>query len=188
VQELIEQQTTTVRTDQQERRGMAGRIYDSNGVLNDDRTRNAVIADYRRTTDTIAEATANLRRDANESYASVIGAVKGNRERTEQLETSTTVVQRNTEAISQSTARYSRLYRADREQSAENGADHDLQREGIAISLTDAKRNLSDSATVTAELARNFRDIEANVVKMKERQKEMEKPQPKQDRGMNFGF
>lgn len=116
----------------------------------------------------------------------LVGTVEGNRERTEQLETSTTVVQRNAEAISQSTARYSRIYRADREQSAENGADHDLQRESIAISLTDAKRNLSDSATVTAELTRNFRDIETNIVKMKERQKEIEKPQPKQDRGMDL--
>ena len=71
---------------------------------------------------------------------------------------------------------------------AENGADHHLQRASIATSLTDAKRNLSRSATVTAELARNFRDIEANIVKMKERKKEMEKPEPKQDRGMSWGM
>lgn len=54
-------------------------------------------------------------------------------------------------------------------------------------SFRDAKRNLSRSATVTAELARNFRDIEANIVKMMERKKEIEKPQPKQDWGMDFG-
>ncbi len=177
-----------VHSDQQEVRGMAGQLHDSNGVLGDDRTRNATIADYRRTTDAIAEATAKFRRDANQSYASVIGAVEGNRERTKQLETSTTVVQRNTEAISRSTTRYNAIHRTDRKQSAKNGADHDLQRASIATSLTDAKRNLSNSASITAELVRNFGDIEKNIVQMKERQKEMEKPKPKQDRGMDFGM
>ena len=105
-----------------------------------------------------------------------------------QLETNTTLVQRNTEAISTSTTRYNAVHRADREQSAENGADHDLQRASIATSLTDAKRNLSRSASITAELARNVRDIETNIIKMMERKKEIEKPQPKKDRGMDFGM
>ena len=188
MQSTQQQSPTSMHPNQQKRRKLAGQLHDSNGVLIDDRARSAIIADYRRTTDAIAEATAKFRGDAKQSYGSIVGTVKGNRERTEQLETSTTVVQRNTEAISRSTAKYNAVHRADREQSAKNGADHDLQRASIATSLTDAKRNLSDSATVTAELARNFRDIEANIVKMNERKKEMEKPQPKQDRGMSWGM
>ena len=183
-----QQSPTTVRADQQERRGMARWIYDSNGVLNDDRARNAIIADYRRTTDAVTRATAKFRSDANQSYGSIVGTVKDNREHAQQLTTNTKVISSNAETISTTTARYSTIYRTDREQSAENGADHDLQRASIATSFTDAKRNLSRSATVTAELARNFRDIEANIVKMKERKKEMEKPEPKQDRGMSWGM
>ena len=183
-----QQSPTTVRTDQQERRGMARRIYDSNGVLNDDRVRGTIVADYRRTTDAIAEATTKFRSDAKQSYASVVRAVKGNREHAQQLTADTKVISNNTEAISRSTAKYNAVHRTDREQSAKDGADHHLQRASIATSLTDAKRNLSRSATVTAELAQNFRDIEANIVQMKERQKEMENPQPKKDRGMNFGM
>ena len=79
VQELIEQQTTTVRTDKQGRRELAGRIYDSNGVLNDDRARSTTIADYRRTTDAITRATAKFRSDAKQSYERIVGTVKGNR-------------------------------------------------------------------------------------------------------------
>ena len=188
MQELIEQQTTTVRTDKQGRRELAGRIYDSNGVLNDDRARSTTIADYRRTTDAITRATAKFRSDAKQSYERIVGTVKGNREHTQQLTADTKVISDNTEAISRGTAKYNTVHRANREQSAENGADHHLQRASIATSLTDAKRNLSRSATVTAELARNFRDIEANIVKMKERKKEMEKPEPKQDRGMSWGM
>jgi hypothetical protein len=173
---------------QQERRKLAGQLHDSNGVLIDDRARSAIIADYRRTTDAIAEATAKLRSDANQSYGGIVGTVKDNREHAQQLTANTKVISGNTEAISRSTTSYNAIHRADRGQSAENGADHDLQRASIATSLTDAKRNLSDSATVTAELARNFRDIEANIVQMKERQKERDKPQPTQDRGMDFGW
>ena len=167
---------------------MAGRIHDSNGVLNDDRARNAIITDYRRTTDAIAEATAKFRSDAKQSYASVVRAVKDNREHAQQLTADTKVISNNTEAISQGTAKYNAVYRTDREQSAKDGADHHLQRASIATFITDAKRNISNSASITAELTRNFRDIEKNIVQMKERQKEMEKPQPKKDRGMNFGM
>lgn len=183
-----QQSPTSMYPNQQKRRKLAGQLHDSNGVLSDDRARNAITADYRRTTDTIAEATAKFRNDAKQSYGGIVGTVKGNRERTEQLETSTTVVQCNTEAISRSTAKYNAVHREDREKSAENGADHYLQRASIATSLTDAKRNISRSATVTAELARNFRDIEANIVKVNERKEEIENPQSKQDRGIDFGM
>ena len=183
-----QQSPTLMHTNQQKGRGLAGQLHDSNGVLGDDRARNAIIADYRRTTDAIAEATAKFRRDANQSYERVVGTVKINRDYAQQLTADTKVISNNTEAISRSTTRYNAVHRTDREQSAKNGADHDLQRADIATSLTNAKRNLSNSASITAELARNFGDIEKNIVQMKERQKELEKPQPKQDRGMDFGW
>ena len=178
---------TSVYPDQRETGQIRERLLHSNGVLIDDRARNAIIADYRRTTDSVAQATAKFRSDANQSYGDIVSTVKDNREHAQQLTANTKIISSNTETISTTTARYSTIYRTDREQSEENGADHHLQRASIATSLTDAKRNLSRSATVTAELARHFRDIEANILQMKEWKKEMENPQPKQDRGMNFG-
>ncbi|MFW1786416.1 mobilization protein, partial [Acinetobacter nosocomialis] len=72
VQESIEQQATPMYSDQQECWGMAERLHDSNGILNDDRIRNTIIENHRRTTATItattravAEATANFRHSAN---------------------------------------------------------------------------------------------------------------------------
>jgi len=186
MQTTRQQSTTIMRTDQQGRRGMAGQFHDSNGVLDNDRTRSTIIANYRRTADAIAEATAKFRSDANQSYESVVGTVKDNREHAEQLTADTKVISNNTEAISRSTTRYNAVHRTDWEQSAKNGADHDLQREDIATSFTDAKRNLTNSASITAELVRNFGDIEKNIVQMKEQHKERDKPQPKQDRGMDF--
>lgn len=146
-----------------------GRVdYDSNGVLNDDRARNKIIADYRRTTDAVAKATAKFRSDANQSYASAIGAVKGNRERTKQLETSTTVVQRNTEAVSRSTAKYNAVHRADQWQSSRDEQDHSQQRRNAGENINHTAFSLISSSQSATELARNFRDIEANIIKMME--------------------
>ena len=183
-----EQISTSMHLDQRETGQIREWLLHSNGVLRDDRTRSAIIENYRRTTDAIAAATAKFRSDANESYGGIVSTVKNNREHEQQLTADTKVISGNAEAILRGTAKYNTVHRADREQSAENGADHDLQRASIATSLTDAKRNLSRSATVTAELARNFRDIEANIIKMMERKKEIKKPQPKKDRGMDFGM
>jgi hypothetical protein len=52
-----QQSPTSVYSDQQERRGMAERLHDSNGVLNDDRIRNTVIENHRRTTAAITATT-----------------------------------------------------------------------------------------------------------------------------------
>lgn len=178
-----QQSSTSVHIDQRETGQIREWLLHSNGVLNDDRARNAITANYRRTTDAIAEATTKFRSDAKQSYASVIGTVKNNREHAQQLTADTKVISDNTEAISRSATRYNAVHRANREQSAENGADHDLQRASIATSLTDAKRHLSDSASITAELTRNFRDIEKNIIEIKQRHIETVKVR---DRGMNF--
>ena len=188
VQELIEQQTTTMRTDQQNRRGMEQRLYDSNGVLNNDRVRSTIIANYRRTTDAITRATAQFRSDANQSYERIVGTVKGNREHTQQLTADTKVISNNAEAISRSTTRYNEVHRADQRQSSRDEQDHSQQRRSAGENLNHTAFSLISSSQSSAELARNFRDIEANIVQMKERQKEMEKPQPKKSRGMDFGM
>ena len=63
MQEPIEQQTTSMHSNQQEGRRMAGWLHDSNGVLNDDRIRNTVIENHRRSTASI-EATAARARNS----------------------------------------------------------------------------------------------------------------------------
>ncbi|WP_441373093.1 mobilization protein, partial [Acinetobacter lwoffii] len=120
LQATRQQSTTSLYSDQQECRGMAERLHDSNGVLNDDRIRNTIIENHRRTTATItattsaiAEATASFRHNAKQNYPSLVSSIKGNRERSAKLTASTEIISDNTEAISRSRTQYSKLYRAD---------------------------------------------------------------------------
>jgi hypothetical protein len=175
---------------------MAERLHDSNGVLNDDRIRNTIIENHRRTTATItattsaiAEATASFRHDANQNYPSLISSVKGNQERSGKLTAGTNVIIDNTEAISRARTRYSKLYRADQWENPRDDSDHSQQRRSAGENLNRTVFSVVASSQCTAEFARNIRVIEANIVKMKEREqhKEMEQPQPKQDRGMSWG-
>lgn len=46
--------------------------------------------------------------------------------------------------------------------------------------------SLVRSSQSSEEFGRNIRDIEKNIVQIKELQKERDKPQPKKDRGMGF--
>lgn len=185
VQELIEQQTTTMRTDQQGRRELAWRIHDTDGVLNDDRARNAIIRNYRNTAEAIARATAEFRGDAKQSYASIVGTVRDNRSATKQLKADTTIIWDNTETISRRTAKYNAVHRTGQQQARQD--DH-YQRADITSSFTDAKRDCTNISAITAELARYFRDIEKNIIQMNEQKNEMEKAKVKQDRGMDFGM
>jgi len=195
MQATRQQSTTSLYSDQQECRGMAERLHDSNGVLNDDRIRNTIIENHRRTTATItattsaiAEATASFRHNANQNYPSLVSSIKGNRERSAKLTASTEIISDNTEAISRSRTQYSKLYRADQWKSSRDEPDHSQQRRGAGENLNRTAFSLVTSDQSSAEFARNVRDIEKNIVQMKERQKEMEKPRPKQDRGMDFGM
>ena len=185
VQELIEQQTTTVRTDKQGRRELAGRIYDSNGVLSNDRARSTIIANYRRTTDAITRATAKFRSDANQSYEGIVGTVKGNRDHTQQLTADTKVISNNAEAISRSTTRYNEVHRADQWQSSRDEQDHSQQRRSAGENLNYTAFSLISSSQSATELARNFRDIEKGLKQVKQRQ--AVKVQTK-DRGIDFNF
>ena len=195
MQATRQQSTTSLYSDQQECRGMAERLHDSNGVLNDDRIRNTIIENHRRTTATInattsaiAEATASFRHNANQDYPSLVSAVKGNRERSAKLTASTEIISDNTEAISRARTQYSKLYRTDQWQSSRNESDYSEQRRSSGENLNHTAFSLVRSSQSSAEFARNIRNIEKNIVQMKEQQKEMEKPRPKQDRGMDFGM
>ena len=193
MQATRQQSSTPMYSDQQERWGMAERLHDSNGVLNDDRIRNTIIENHRRTTATItattsaiAEATASFRHNANQDYPSLVSTVKGNRERSEKLTASTEIISDNTEAISRSRTQYSKLYRADQWKSSRDEPDHSQQRRSSGENLNRTAFSLITSDQSAAEFARNIRDIETNIVQMKERKKEMDKPKP--DRGMDFSL
>ena len=195
MQATRQQSTTSLYSDQQECRGMAERLHDSNGVLNDDRIRNTIIENHRRTTATItattsaiAEATASFRHNANQDYPSLVSAVKGNRERSAKLTASTEIISDNTEAISRARTQYSKLYRADQWQSPRDESDYSQQRRSSGDNLNHTAFSLVRSSESSAEFARNVGDIEKNLLQMKQKIKEVEKPQPKQDRGMDWGM
>lgn len=195
MQATRQQSTTSLYSDQQECRGMAERLHDSNGVLNDDRIRNTIIENHRRTTAAITAttraieaATAVFRHDANQNYPSLVSAVKGNQERSGKLTASTEIISDNTEAISRARTQYSKLYRADQWKGSRDEPDHSQQRRSAGENLNRTAFNLGTSDQSSAEFARNIGNIEKNIVQIKERQKEMEKPRPKQDRGMDFGI
>ncbi|WP_122902554.1 relaxase/mobilization nuclease domain-containing protein [Acinetobacter sp. B51(2017)] len=192
MQATRQQSTTSLYSNQQERRRMAERLHDSNGVLNDDRIRNTIVENHRRTTATItattsaiAEATASFRHNANQNYPSLISAVKGNRERSAELTASTEIIIDNTEAISRARTQYSKLYRADQWQSSRDEPDYSQQRRSTGENLSLTTLSLVTSDQSSAELTRNIRDIEKNLIQMKQECAEIERTK---DRGIDFGF
>ncbi|EPN6489336.1 TPA: relaxase/mobilization nuclease domain-containing protein [Acinetobacter baumannii] len=195
LQATRQQSPAPMYSDQQESRRMAEWLHDSNGVLNDDRIRNTIIENHRRTTATItattsaiAEATASFRHNANQDYPSLVSSIKSNRERSAELTASTEIIIDNTEAISRARTQYSELYRADQWQSSRDEPNYSELQGRTGENLNCTAFSLVTSSQSSAEFARNVRTIEANIVQMKERKKEMEQPQPKRDRGMNFGM
>ena len=195
LQATRQQSPAPMYSDQQESRRMAEWLHDSNGVLNDDRIRNTIIENHRRTTATInattsaiAEATASFRHNANQNYPSLVSTIKDNQERSAKLTASTEIISDNAEAISRARTKYSKLYRADQWQSPRDEPYHSQQRRSSGENLNHTAFNLVRSSQSAAEFARNIRDIEKNIVQIKEQKKEIEKPQPKQDRGMDFGM
>ena len=119
---------------------------------------------------------------------SLISTIKGNGERTERLSANTKVIIDNTDAISRVEKKYSDLYRTDQWQSQGDEPNYNELRGRTGKNLNRTAVSLVRSSQSAAEFARNVRTIEANIVQMKELKKEMEQPQPKQDRGMNFGM
>ncbi|MFV5422814.1 relaxase/mobilization nuclease domain-containing protein, partial [Acinetobacter baumannii] len=164
MQATRQQSSALMYSDQQECRGMAERLHDSNGVLNDERIRNTIIENHRRTTAAItattraiAEATANFRHSANQDYPSLVSTIDGNQERSGELATGTKVLINNTETISRARTQYSKLYRADQWQSTRDEQDYNRQRRSAGENLNYTAFSLVRSSQSSAEFARNVR-------------------------------
>ena len=190
-----EQIPASMHPDQRESGQIREWLLHSNGVLRDDRIRNTVIENHRRTTAAITAttsaveaATTSFRNNANQDYPSLVSPIKVNRERSAELTASTEIISNNAEAISRARSQYSKLYRADQWQSQGNEPDYSQQRRSIGDNLRLTTLSLVTSDQSSAEFARNVRDIEKNLVQMMERKQEIEKPRPKKDRGMDWGM
>ena len=195
MQTAKQQSPTSVYSDQQGRRGLAEQLHGADGVLSDDRIRNTVIENHRRTTaaitattNAVAAATENFRRFFQSSSENIRSTGADNQTRSRQLSANTKVISDNTEAISRIRAQYSDLYRADQWQSQRDEPNYNELRGRTGENLNRTAVSLVRSSQSAAELARNVRTIDANIVQVRERKKEMEQPQPKKDRGMNFGM
>lgn len=199
LQEPIEQTITPMYPDQQGRRRLEQGLYDSNGVLNHDRTRNTIIENHRRTTATITattnavtEATADFRGYAKQNYPRLVQAVTDNQEQSGRLTASTKVISDNTETILRARQKYSGLYQPNQLQSPRDEPDH-LQQRGVSRwNFNHTAFSLVRSSQSSTELARNIGTIEESLraiaERKLERQREVGQPRPKQDRGINFGM
>ena len=170
VQSAQQQIPTSMHPDQRETGPIRERLLHSNGVLSDDRIRNTIIENHRRTTATItattsaiAEATASFRHNANQDYPSLVSTVKGNRERSEKLTASTEIISDNTEAISRARQKHSELYQSDQWQSNGNEPNHCKQREHTEENISHTSLSVVRSRAGTAELAQNFSNIETSL-------------------------
>ena len=170
-------------------------LHDSDGVLNDDRIRNTVIENHRRTTaaitattSAIAAATENFRQFFESNSENIRSTGGNNQSRSRQLEANAEVIGNNAEAISRIREKYGNVYRADQWQSQRDEPNYNELRGRIRENLNRTAFSLVTSSQSAAEFTRNVRTIEATIVQMKELKKEMDQPQPKRDRGMNFGM
>ncbi|MFW2124481.1 mobilization protein, partial [Acinetobacter ursingii] len=76
----------------------------------------------------------------------------------------------------------------DQWQSPRDEQEYSRQRRSSGENLNHTAFNLVRSSQSAAEFTRNIRDIEKNIVQMKELKKEVEQPQPKRDRDMGRGW
>ena len=188
-----QQESTLVYSDQRKRRKLEQRFYGSNGVLTDDRIRNTIIEDHRRTTaaiiattNTVAEAAENFRQFFESNSDDLGSAGEDNRERSEELEGNTNIIRENTEAISIARTQYSNLYPANQWQSPRDEPDYNQQRRSAGENLNRTAFSLVAIDQSSAEFARNLRDVEKNLAQIKEYQKEVKKLLPKPDKGIYF--
>lgn len=167
------------------------------GTLNESRI--AVIENYRRTaaaitrtTIAIEAASAELRHDAEQNYGSIVIAITSNAQRSQQLRTDAKSIINSSEAISRAGEKYRHVYRENQWQSSANEPDRSRPRQHARENLDRTELTIVGLRESSTELARNFRDIEKNIVQMSKPKNEVEKPRPKQeqeqDRGMDFGM
>lgn len=190
-----QQSPTSVHSGEQRRRGMAEQFHGADGVLSDDRIRNAVIENHRRTTaaitattNAVAAATENFRQFFESNSENIRSTCGNNQSRSRQLKANAEVIGNNAESISRIREKYSNVYRADQWQSQRNEPNYSEQRRSSRENFNHTTVSLVRSSQSAAEFARNIRDIEKNLVQMGERKQEIEMPRPKQDRGMSWGM
>lgn len=194
-----QQESTSLYSDQLQGRQLEQWLYGSNGVLDNDRTRNTIIENHRRTaaaitatTNAVTAATADFRRDAEQDYSCLINAVTDNQQQSGRLTASTEIISKNTDAISRARPKHSELYQSDQWQSYRNEPNYGQQREQLEDDFKLTSVSVVRSRQGTAELTQNFSNIETSLREIAqqklERQREVEQPRPKQDRGMNFRF
>jgi hypothetical protein len=188
LQATRQQSPAPMYSDQQESWRMAERLHDSNGVLKDDRIRNTVIENHRRTTaavtattSAIAEATESFRHNANQDYPSLVSSIKDNRKRSAQLTSSTEIISDNTEAISQAREQYSKLYRPDQWKSHRNEPNYSAQRRNIRENFDSTVFSIIASEKSSREFIGNIRIAQENFLKRK--QALNKKPSSLYDRG-----
>lgn len=192
--------STIMYSDQYQSRELAGwHIHGSNGVLTNDRTRNTVVENYRRTTaaitattKAIAGATADFRVYAEEGSERLIRSINGNRERSEQFGTATRIISDNTTAILRAREEHSELYRAGQWQGQGNEPDHSKKSGRIRENIECATSGIDTVRASTAELIQNFANIAGSLRTIAERklkrQRKEEQPRSTQDRGVDFGM
>ena len=175
MQTAKQQSSTLMYSDQQECRRMAERLHDSDGVLNDDRIRNTVIENHRRTTaaitattSAIAAATENFRQFFESNSENIRSTGGNNQSRSRQLEANAEVIGNNAEAISRIREKYGNVYRADQWQSQRDEPNYNELRGRIRENLNRTAFSLVTSSQSAAEFTRNVRTIEATIVQMKE--------------------
>ena len=197
LQATQQQNLSPLHSDQQGCGQISQQFYDSNGVLSNDRIRNPIIENYRRTaaaitstTIAIKAASAELRRDAEKNYGSIVIAITSHAQRSQKLRTDAEVISSNTDAISRAGEKYSHVYRENQWQSSANEPDRSRPRQHARENLDRTEFTIVGLRESSTELARNFRDIEKSIVQIGEPKNEVEKPRPKQeqDRGMDFGM
>ena len=195
MQSKQQQIPTVMHSDQREAGQIREWLLHSNGILSDEQIRNTVIENHRRTTaaisattDAVAAATANFRQFFESNSENIRSAGGNNQSRSRQLSENAKVIGDNAEAISRFREKYSDLYGADQWQSQRDESNYNELRGRTGENLNRTAFSLITSSQSSAEFARNIRNIEANIVQMKEQQKEMEKSKPKKSRGMDFGM
>ena len=202
LQATRQQSPAPMYSDQQERRRMAERLHDSNGVLNDDRIRNTIIENHRRTTAAIAATAGTIEaaiaatskgNGLSSEYLSRYDfkASTDNTRRSGELRKGADILQEDTGRISAANRHYSELCQGDQWRSQQNESDRIQQRASIGEYLKGTERHLDTSSRCSAEFAQNIRNIEESlkvIAQQLARHNEIDTPRPKKDRGMGFGM
>ena len=149
---------------------MAERLHDSNGVLNDDRIRNTIVENYRRTTATItattsaiAEATASFRHNANQDYQALSAqskAIESDQKSLQQAQKSLATIQKQFHELERSTASYTEQINGKVREMSQITANNEevLERistvqHSVSLQVTKAQQNLLETSEILKRIS-----------------------------------